>query len=135
MRQLSLFVALLILMFSCKSTKDQSNNSSDSKETEETKTTDEIMFFTVSFTSIGSGIQTDAVKKLITTINDYSSDTNLDLNYEIIRWGREGERDYCFNMQSIPGNTRTDVIKTIKNNLVDFSQVQYKSGKECLHQN
>lgn len=135
MKVLSLFTIILILVFSCKSSKEQSGNSDFSMEAQESKTTDEIIFFTVSFTSIGSGIQTAAVKKLVDTINEYSSDSGTDLNYEIIRWGREGERDYCFNFESIPGQIKMDVIDLVKNNLADFSQVQYKTGSACLHQN
>lgn len=50
----------------------------------------------VSFISIGEGIDNKAFKSFEKLIAQYETKHSTKLKYEIINWGREGEKNFCF---------------------------------------
>ncbi len=49
----------------------------------------------VSFVSLASGIDQKAEAYLKQIITEFNQKNNADILYDVKRWGREGERDYC----------------------------------------
>jgi hypothetical protein len=64
----------------------------------------------VSFISIGSGINHDALKAYDKFIADYEKNHGVDLQFEVIHWGREGETDYCFKLAELKEKKQADFI-------------------------
>ncbi len=86
-------------------------------------------YFTISFYSIGTGIDQGAKNLVDNTINSYKKK-----GHPIIcttsQWGREGEIDYCFTLQ----NLAPEIYKTLGNELstqLNGKQVHIKEKTEC----
>lgn len=56
---------------------------------------------TVSFISIGSGIDYKAENRFLDFVNSFQLKYRLDALYKLSRWGKEGETDYIFNMKKL----------------------------------
>ena len=52
--------------------------------------------FVVSFFSRGSGTNYTAVSKFDQFIKDFNAKNPPAIAYTVVAWGREGEKDYCF---------------------------------------
>ncbi len=69
---------------------------------EKTKSNEEgIKGLVVSFYSIGGGIDLDAARKFDAWIEGYKTPSGQAIVYEKIGWGREGEIDYCIQLDSM----------------------------------
>lgn len=56
---------------------------------------------TVSFISIGSGIDYKAENRFLDFVNSFQQKYHLEMLYRLSRWGKEGETDYIFNMKKL----------------------------------
>jgi hypothetical protein len=66
----------------------------------------------VSFYSICCGIDGKAKEKLETFIKNYERAKGKRLTKEAIRWGKEGEVDYCFRLSELsPGEQKRFISK------------------------
>jgi hypothetical protein len=82
-------------------------------------------YLKVSFISIGSGIDSKAVKQLLTEISTFEKAENVRLTFDKKAWGREGEIDYCFSSLGLTDPQRDKWTKRVKkafqgNELVQF---------------
>jgi hypothetical protein len=72
------------------------------ENTEKAKSNEEgIKGLVVSFYSIGGGIDLDAARKFDAWIAAYKTPSGQPVVYEKIGWGREGEIDYCIQLDSM----------------------------------
>lgn len=51
----------------------------------------------VSFTSVGTGIDTEVEADVLALVNTY----DIDLSPELHDWGLEGERNFCFTLRGL----------------------------------
>lgn len=64
----------------------------------------------VSFYSIGEGIDLSAHEKFETLLKNHSPK----IKYEAVRWGREGEVDYCMNLAELSAEQQKDFVESVK---------------------
>ena len=57
-------------------------------------------YFTVSLYSKGTGIEQEAKNVVTNTIEKYTK-KGYDISYTSVSWGREGEVDFCFQLQKL----------------------------------
>lgn len=62
---------------------------------------DTIYRLSVSFISIGAGIDRKAKPQYSKYIIEFAQKNKIKLNCEIVNWGREGEVDYCFELTEL----------------------------------
>ena len=109
MRCIKLFIFIFsIIIISCKTSKNNSEEKSKEQKTEvETDSIASVQTenlkhrFKVSFISIGSGIDSKMKEKYFQFINKYETDNGVKLVYETLRWGKEGETNYCFDLKTL----------------------------------
>lgn len=92
MKYLLILAATVMLAFGCKTTQNGSTS----------KTADpSLSRLNVSFYSIGSGINTEAIKAYDAFLAEWKKSNGVDLQFDVIHWGREGETDYCFKLTEL----------------------------------
>ncbi|MDB5282427.1 MAG: hypothetical protein JWO06_1502 [Bacteroidota bacterium] len=85
--------------------------------------------FVISFYSIGSGKNGRAYTKFNSFIREFNSKNSPRIQYDIIDWGKEGEKDVCFHPN---GNANfTEFIKQITELLKNEPMVTVKEHEEC----
>ncbi len=85
--------------------------------------------FTVAFISFGTGTDGAAYAALDKVIVDFRRESKCIINKEVMRWGREGERDVCLSSadESCLNELKKRVVKEIGTN----KRVQLKAGATC----
>lgn len=77
-------------------------------------------YLKVSFISMASGPDAKSGERLKTEMKAFEKAENLELTFEIRRWGREGEHDYCFSSLGLTDSQRekwaTKIRKSFKGN-------------------
>lgn len=91
----------------------------------------EINKITVSFISIGEGIDLDAAESYKSYIDNWKSASGKTLSYETIYWGREGETDYCLDMSSISDNESKKLLLETQERFKDNTLVQIETNQAC----
>ena len=117
MKNKSALFILIICLLSCgpKATKANGNNYKGN--------------FVLSFYSIGSGKNGRAYTKFNSFIREFNSKNSPKIQYDIIDWGKEGEKDVCFHPN---GNANFgEFIKQIKVLLKNEPLVDIKEHEEC----
>jgi len=84
----------------------------------------------VSFSSKGSGINHTAGKALKKYLEDYSRDHKRPA-IDTIRWGREGETDYCIQLTDT--RKKDAFVSGIKELLKEEPQVSVEENKSSEH--
>ncbi len=112
----SFLIAMLIMTPGCKITKPANTNNAD-------------QYFTVSLYSIGTGIDQLAKNVVVNTIDKYTQKGYV-ISYSAVPWGREGEVDYCFELQKLDGKVYTSFFDEISALLKD-KQVHIKEKVPC----
>ncbi|MBS1536973.1 MAG: hypothetical protein JST20_04425 [Bacteroidetes bacterium] len=126
-----LIIAFALVIGSCKSVKNTSETS-QTQLTEKTMKLDSVYRFTVSFISIGSGIDHKAQELFNKYINDYREKNNQTIVVETSKWGREGEIDYCMNLNELTVSQQELFIADIKNLLKTSTRIKYKENSICI---
>jgi hypothetical protein len=85
----------------------------------------------VSFISIGSGTDSEAKQKFEKFLSDYEAKNKTKLTYETVKWGREGEVDYCFKLEELKAKQQEKFIKELKDVLKDSKLVRYTENMPC----
>lgn len=139
-----ILIALLIL-FSCKSSKDSTVSSKTAITTKsdepdkikqssaEEPVNDKIYRLYVSFFSRGPGIDRKAKIAFDNFIIKYESDNNLKIEYEAIKWGREGEIDYCFQLNNLSKKQQGKFITETRKILETSKLVHIRENAECVY--
>jgi hypothetical protein len=68
----------------------------------------------ISFTSQASGIDREAKREIDGFITEYEKEKGRRLAKEIVRWGREGELDYCFMLSELSQGDQAHFVSQIK---------------------
>ena len=97
------------------------------KPEDETIETTNTSRFIVSFFSPGDGINRTAKKKF----TEYLANNNTAITYSEIKWGREGEVDYCFNLDELNEAEQIEFIKDVKDHLGQAKKVNFLENKPC----
>jgi len=83
--------------------------------------------FIVSFFSRGSGIDHAIKKEYISFLQaNYSN-----IKYDEVKWGREGETDYCFGLDGIDSKKVEQFIQQSKDLLAKSQRVRIKENTSC----
>lgn len=88
---------------------------------------DEKYRLTVSFYSIGQGINTNRHEKFQTLLSNY----NPKIKYELVKWGREGEVDYCLKLSELTAAQQEEFVSKVKE--VVMPLVNVSENAKCLH--
>lgn len=114
-----LFCALLV--GSCASVKNKKENQKEEVAAEGTSR------FIVSFYSPGNGIDRKAKSQFDKFLKEYS--TTLD--FTTTRWGREGEIDYCFDLEELDTEKQAAFITEVKDLLAASKKVRFAENETC----
>jgi uncharacterized protein YcfL len=87
--------------------------------------------YTVSFYSIGEGIDSDMVIKFKDFIAAYNSQKKVSLAYDVNPWGREGETDFCFLLDELDQKQRLDFISKCSKLLSTSKLVHEGENTRC----
>ncbi|MEI6815458.1 MAG: hypothetical protein WCL14_02515 [Bacteroidota bacterium] len=89
----------------------------------------------ISFYSIGSGINHDAFGKMKPFISDFEKAKNVKISVEEYHWGREGEVDFCLPMINIIKDKQQTFVQQLKEAFGNEKMVTITEFCECLHKN
>ena len=128
---ISLFIVLSF--FSCNSAKNSRTLCKKQKESVNAVLSDSVFRFGVSFISIGGGIDRQAKQKFDQYIEEFNSLNKVNLKIEIIKWGREGEVDYCFSLNELDAKLQEKFISEVKNQFNASSLVKIYENETCKH--
>ncbi len=84
----------------------------------------------VSFVSFGGGIDGASYKEMQNIINA-ENQKKCEIQYRIISWGREGEKDFCFPSQN--ANCIDNLLKQIKAKFQGNTRVVITENVACRH--
>ncbi|HEX2900566.1 MAG TPA: hypothetical protein VHS96_12670 [Bacteroidia bacterium] len=85
----------------------------------------------VSFISIGGGIDFKAKQKYDTFVIDFGKRNKTKLAHETVGWGREGEVDYCFSLTELKELQRAAFVEETKALFNGNELVQIKENAPC----
>lgn len=125
-----IFLFAVITLFGCNSSKKVTDQNETTQVTQNT-TSDANYRFSVSFISIGAGTDKNAIQQFDTYIAEYQQQNNLKLSFEITKWGREGEVDYCLKLKELDKKKQELFIAKTKEILQSSSLVRYKENATC----
>lgn len=149
---LFIFIPVLIALNSCKQNKTLATNETKVEKQEivtpanpttekteavpvntEKKKSDEqaIKGLVVSFYSIGGGIDLDAARKFDSWIAAYKTPSGEALVYEKIGWGREGEIDYCIQLESINQMVAEEFVNLAKGEIGACKLMHFTVNGTC----
>jgi hypothetical protein len=128
-----LLIAFMALSsFCCKKKKkavaNATTNTSQQKTTVNRLIADSSIWYKVSFISIGTGIDLEALKLCKKFIADYETKNRTTITYTEASWGREGEKDYCFLLNK---SMEKEFQQQLEKVLIHSSLVRYKYNCKC----
>lgn len=125
----TVIICLLALQFSsCKSNSKTVNNNSVT-ETQDTENFDLIL----SFISKASGIDYKLYEKANAIILEFNKKHNLEVDFEKVPWGREGEVDLCFKLKNLSTAQKNELISSFKTALGSTDMVHILYNQKCVH--
>lgn len=86
---------------------------------------------TVSFISIGSGIDREAKNRLDSFIREYSQRVGVEILTESRTWGREGEIDYCLALKELTAEQQSVFVLKAKEILANSTRVKVDENASC----
>jgi hypothetical protein len=100
--------------------------------TEKPKSNDQgIKGLVVSFYSMGGGIDLDAARKFDTWISGYKTQSGKSVAFEKIGWGREGEVDFCVQLESINQAEAQQFVDEAKGNVSQCKLMHFSVNGVC----
>ena len=142
MKKLICIIILFSFAFiSCKSFKNGNQNKCKGKNKSETNSSSDIPTTTdtniyrisVSFFSVGGGIDNKAKLNYDKFVQEFEQQKGVKLSCEIANWGKEGETDYCFTLSELNTEDQDQFTIESKNILQDFKTVNIKENTSCEH--
>jgi hypothetical protein len=132
MNTIYLYACLFLTISSCKQTKVATTNDAPKiTPTETVVVNDELYRFTVSFISIGSGIDAKAREQFLAFVQAFNAKNNVNIPLEKTSWGREGETDYCLKLTELSEEAQLRFITEAKEVLKNSTRVRYKENSSC----
>lgn len=119
----SIFFLMICSLVACKSIKKTNNETSSTSE--QTKDANAKFQFIVSFISTGAGIDKTAKKQFEQFITEFENTNKLKLNVVIIKWGREGEVNYCFVLKELNRDLQNIFITNTKSTLSQSNLIRF----------
>ena len=87
----------------------------------------------VSFFSIGEGIDGKAKAAFLDYITTFEHNEMTKISYEEVHWGREGEVDYCMQLQELYATQQVRFVAGLKELFKDKKLVKLEQNSPCLH--
>ena len=125
-----IFLCAVITLLGCSSTKNAADQNATTTVTQNTMS-DANYHLIVSFISIGAGTDTNAMQQFDTYIAEYQQNNHLKLSFEVTKWGREGEVDYCLKLAELDKKKQELFITEIKEILKNSALVRFKENALC----
>lgn len=94
-----------------------------------------VMDLIVSFYSIGSGTEEDQINKLQLLIEEFSRSSGKPIQHQKVRWGREGEIDYCFSLNELSAEQKKQFISKTREALKSAKWVHIGENLPCRKSN
>jgi hypothetical protein len=123
------FIAPLLLLFAIACT--NAKKSTPSIPSDSVIAQDSLYRFSVSFFSIGGGIDHKAKKQFTEFIIQFNSNNKPVIEPEVVAWGREGETDYCFKLSEVNAVQQIKFIEETKELLKSSKNVRYNENCKC----
>lgn len=135
MKQLFFLIAIFSLAIStvsCKAKKEATTTTSETTPTTTamTETKEHTYRFIISFISKGTGVDRNNVEALLKYVEAQPKKPE----YEKIQWGREGEMDFCFQLNELKKDEQAKFIKDVKNQMAGSDRVFMTENMACTHQ-
>jgi len=133
----AIVLVALVISVSCKTSKDTSSSTntvkSDGADKIEQSSPDEpvndsIYRLYISFFSRASGIDGKVKVAFDAFIVKFESDNKLKIEYETVRWGREGEIDMCFKLDELSKKKQEEFV-------VKSKEILSKSDRVYVYEN
>lgn len=86
---------------------------------------------TVSFTSMGGGIDYKAKSTFDKFVSTYEATNKVKLAHETVGWGREGEVDYCYKLAELKDPKKSDFVNQCKAQVKGNDQIELKENTTC----
>jgi hypothetical protein len=86
---------------------------------------------TVSFISIGAGVDQKAKANWDKFVADYELKNKVKLAHETVSWGREGEVDYCYKLAELKDPKLSAFVAECKAQVLGNKLVQLKENANC----
>ena len=126
-KKIVLFLLLVIFTFSCNNSKKIADNT---LATENSKN-NSIYRFTISFFSKGGGTDRKARSEFESFLENFNKKNEVNLQFIKTTWGREGEVDYCFQLEELKKKKQIAFIKECEDLLKDSKLVHFQEFSEC----
>lgn len=122
-----IFLSMLVMLFavSCKCHKNQDSNA--------TGKTGDTYRLIVSFISKGAGIDTKSQDAIASYLKTFNTINKVDIKPEIVKWGKEGEMDYCFSLSELSKGKQKDFIKGFQNVTQSSDLILLLENQALLH--
>lgn len=101
------------------------------KKDETTNMSREVSDLIITFSSRGEGINGKAKKLLHDFIDEFESQHKIRFKYDVNSWGREGERDYCFDLKDLDNDKQELFVTQVKRLLEEENLVTISKNKSC----
>jgi hypothetical protein len=122
-----LFLLLVLFTVSCSNSKKIPGN----KLAIENSKNSSIYRFTISFFSKGGGTDRKARSEFESFLENFNKKNEVNLQYIKTSWGREGEVDYCFQLEELKKKKQIIFIKECEDLLKDSKLVHFQEFGEC----
>lgn len=140
MNKIILFLSafLIIISTACKETKEATapvdpGQTVNIEAPEKTDSLPALSRLVIVFFSAASGIDHKASKSLEELIATYSQEAGINVNYEKIPWGREGETDYCLELTELSPEQQADFVSRTRKLLETAEHVNIRENAPCRH--
>ena len=97
----------------------------------QTQTKSQTRRLVVSFTSICCGIDREAKEKLDDFITKYEKTNGKQLATSSVKWGREGEIDYCLKLSELSRKQQKTFISQVRSLIGKSKLVEIRENAEC----
>ncbi len=91
--------------------------------------------FIASFISKGAGIDTKSQDAITSYIKTFNTINKVEIKPEIVKWGKEGEMDYCFTLSELSKSKQQDFVKGFKNVVQSSDLILILENQLLLHKN
>ena len=126
-KRIALFLLLVLFTISCSNSK---KITTDTLAIENSKN-NSIYRFTISFFSKGGGTDRKSRSEFESFLENFNKKNEVNLQYIKTSWGREGEVDYCFQLEELKKKKQIIFIKECEDLLKDSKLVHFLEFAEC----
>lgn len=128
MKKISIVIGIIAVLSisSCKSNKD-ANKSSEPINTEAAKSGSGNADLILSFFSPGNGIDREKFNE----VKSFLETEHPSVTYQSVSWGKEGERDLCFDLSGMSADDKQALTNKLKEMVSSSNRVRVKENEPC----